>query len=687
MHLLNTFLTLLLRLGQALAPATNAEHPRWFYRCGRGLLSLWLVTLPFWFDINVPEVSGDPRWAVTHATVMILSTLGLYALWQRGKITLTARLPWLGWVMLGLFFTASLSLLDTVNPFRSWWFYKHFVSFIGLFSFIYILRHTGWYRTLLWLLILPLFPITLLGICQFLDITDAQVAAWLPGWQYIGPIDWLRATFPQSAAPAGTFANKNLAASWTVLLLPLVFYQFFTARRFSLRLFMGILLTLGVVFLIFSRSRASWLSFAFALLFLGGWVLLHRPVREQLKQTLHWQMIPIAIASLVMVVLAYPLKSPLNAHGINISVKDQVVNLSNLADFGPRISYTINGVKMTLDNPLTGVGIGAFHTAFPPYYNAWFKTPPNGYNVEARPQRAHNDLMQAFIEQGILGGLLHLAAVFITILYAWRLARPPASPAAVPAAFLLAGVMGLSFNALGDFPLQMPTAPALLFLCLGMMAGLAALHQREATVGWHKSLVLTKPVLFLAVLAALMTTGLVIRDDYQRREGAKHLKTAMARTLAGLTDDGALEAIRKSYQAYRWNARMMEFRSIIYSQYSGKKPLSQLRREEVILESLKYDPYAANHLINLGGLYHRMAERQIKLGNLQAASQTLAKIDPLIPRLMQVADFSFHTWNIQALLALRRGQRARAAELFEKAYTLNPQDPTSRNALRGLGKL
>jgi O-antigen ligase len=687
MQVLHALYTQLLWLGHTLAPVSKAENPRWFYRWGRGILSLWLLTLPFWFDIKVPEVSGDPRWAITHITVMVLSVLGLLALWQRGRAHISARLPWIGWVMLGLFLTASLSFLDTLNPFRSWWFYKHFLSFIGIFSFVYLLRHSGWYRTLIWLLILPLLPISLLGICQFLDITDAKIAAWIPGWQFIGPVDWLRATFPQSAAPAGTFANKNLAASWTVLLWPLVLYQFLTARFFSVRVLTGLMLTTSSIFLIFSRSRASWLSLAFALVFLGGWLLLHRPVREQLKAAFHWQLLPLALTGLTLVVLAYPLKSPLNAHGINLSVKDQVLNLSNLADFGPRISYNINGVKMTLDNPLTGIGIGAFHTAFPPYYNAWFKTPPNGYNVEARPQRAHNDLMQAFVEQGLFSGLLHLAAVFVTLLAAWRLAQPPATPTAALAAFLLAGVMGLSFNALGDFPLQMPTAPALLFLCFGIVAGLASIEGRNPAVGWHRRLTFTKPVLLLALLLTVAATSLIARDDYLRREGAKYLKTAMARTLGGLIDDAALEAVRRSYQTYPWNARMIEFRSIIYSQYSGSKPLSQLRREEVILEALKYDPYAANHLINLAGLYHRMAERQIKLGNLQAASQTLAKIDPLVPRLMQVADFSFHTWNIQALLALRRGHREQAAELFAKANALNPRDPTSRNALRSLGKL
>ncbi|MDD9911505.1 MAG: O-antigen ligase family protein [Alphaproteobacteria bacterium] len=672
------------------APIDKKEDPAWFYRGARIIIGLWLITMPFIYDKGVAEVGGDLRWQVTHTTVLLLCSMGLFALWQKGKpLALQPKMPLLMWCFAGLIITASISLADTINLYRSWWFYKHFISFIGIAGFVYFLRHPAWYRLLVWLLVLPVGPIAFLAICQFMNFSDAHIANIVGQWWFtIGePINSYRMVYPQAAIPGGTFSNKNLLASWLVLLWPLTLYVLVTAKTWKIRSLGGIWLSLALVALIFTRSRASWLSFVASVIFLALWVYTQPALRQQVKSYLTWQLGVTFAAVIAVVAFCFPLKSPIQtSYAVNISVQEQVKNITHISDFGPRIAYNINGIKMIMDHPLTGVGIGAFHSAYPMYFNAFYETPRNGYNVEARPQRTHNDLLQAFIEHGILGGLLHLAVIFFILQAAWRLARKEiVATAGIMPAFLITSIMGLCLNSMGDFPFQMPIAPALLFACFGLMAGYARLHNQLPSVGWPKMVSIPKAAVFVLCIVSITTTVLITRESHLRREGAVYLKAAMSRNMQGLFDDHTLNFINKSYNYYQANARMQEYRGIIYSHYNGTKPMPLEYRADVIRESMIYDPHAANQHINLSSTLHKLAGRDLQLGNNKAAVKHLNEIQKSVDKLKIVAPFSHHTWNIAGLLAQRYGQRNEAVKYYLESLKQLNSNPIAMNALRNMG--
>jgi O-antigen ligase len=126
-------------------------------------------------------------------------------------------------------------------------------------------------------------------------------------------------------------------------------------------------------------------------------------------------------------------------------------------------------------NPIVGVGLGAYGTAFPVY------TKSDG---SLRVPQAHNDYLQIVADGGIVGGLIalwFLVSVFRVI------ARGLKSHDGLYAGLALgtgAGIFAILVHSIFDFNLQLPSN-ALLFLLLVAVAshiGAVVAKTEESTV-------------------------------------------------------------------------------------------------------------------------------------------------------------------------------------------------------------
>jgi O-antigen ligase len=113
--------------------------------------------------------------------------------------------------------------------------------------------------------------------------------------------------------------------------------------------------------------------------------------------------------------------------------------------------------RMIRENPFTGVGLGAYETAYPIY--AWDR------GMGWITAEAHNDYLQILADAGVIGGALalwFLVAVLRATIRGARLRDPLLSGLALGSG---AGVFGLLIHSLFDFGLQSPSH-AVLFLSL-----------------------------------------------------------------------------------------------------------------------------------------------------------------------------------------------------------------------------
>jgi hypothetical protein len=418
----------------------------------RGILLFFAATLPLYYDLAVPEVSGDIRWAATefYAGLCALILLGNAAV--KGRGTLSLRWPIMLWGVLGLAIWAALSLVDALNVIRGIVLIKAMYAQLILLTCVYFVANVGFGRKLLWALALPLFITSIVGMWQFQGMTEVgmdtvmannwfwylftplrwvgdqivQIPVHLLDWESrkIGVVGFCTQFFLQSAVPGSTFANKNLAGSWTAMMLPIALYLLLTSKRWTAQGMAAVLLGLGTTFLIYSRARASWVGLFAALATLTVLVIVVPAWRKAIWRHLDfshlgWMLIPIA-----MVAYWGGDTSPVpGSYAVDRTPGQQIEALagSSWNEIGGRLAYNLNSTVITKDHWFNGVGLGSFFTIYPPYYNAIVVTPWNSYNVMARPQRTHTDMMQAFDEMGISGGILFVMMFVGGIAMAFRL--------------------------------------------------------------------------------------------------------------------------------------------------------------------------------------------------------------------------------------------------------------------------
>ena len=649
--------------------ATTNKNDNWFYTYGRLIVSLVIFLVPVAYDHTVAEVAGDIRWYILHLSTLTLLTMFFAHSFMQGHNKINTKLPFTAWVALFLAIWIAASFFWSMHPFRSWWFGKHFVSYIALFGFIFMFRDEKWYRNLLWLLAAGVGFNSFVGILQFHDLAQGT------------PLDYFR----QSAPPAGTLSNKNLAGSYLVLMLPIVFYLLISTKHTALKVLSAACFTLGTVFLVYTRSRGSWVAIVCSSIFLIAWLAINKSDRQALIAALKSPAIGIILSvSAVVIIGLSQFTSPLKGyHSIDKGIANQVETITKLGtgqDKGleTRIAYNLNGWEILKDNPF-GVGIGAFHTIYPAYYAKSYKTPPLGYSISARPQRMHNDIGQAFVELGWPGGISYLLIFGGIAFMVWRLSRDENhkkghEAGKLSSLFIMIGIVGLGANSLGDFPLQMPTAPALLWAFAGMLTGVYVINTKQSEHSFFgiKTLPYSKYISGVMVVVSAFALFYVAFDSYKRHKADNYLKYAMSFAMQHKFGDNALQFISAANKTYPYNSRTYEYLGVIYANHPAgtKISISSDHKIAVLEEVVKYDIYAPNNLINLLGLYNKKAEQLMRFGDVKKADVYLDKGIKVYNKLLGTADFAHQTYTVAGMTYLLKSKPVIAMNLFEKSLSM-----------------
>jgi O-antigen ligase len=128
--------------------------------------------------------------------------------------------------------------------------------------------------------------------------------------------------------------------------------------------------------------------------------------------------------------------------------------------------------RLIQSNPVSGVGLGAFTTAYPIY-----STDTGLHGVVTA---AHNDYLQILADAGLIGGVL---LIWFMVAFARSLARCLRSPDPLLAGVALgcgAGVVGMLVHSVFDFNLQLPSHATLFLLCAGVVSQVAAMVEEPA---------------------------------------------------------------------------------------------------------------------------------------------------------------------------------------------------------------
>jgi O-antigen ligase/Flp pilus assembly protein TadD len=659
---------------------------------GRLLIALLLLLTPILYDKGVPEVAGDPRWTFAHLISGIgITFVALFYLFRQSLPTLT--LPLVGWVALLYLLWVTISAATSVAPgsAKQEWFNQ--LSYVGVFLLVFFLRDAKWYRNLLWVLALPLALNCLIAICQFLQWTDATIRTVIPFWPQ-QMFDY----FAPAAPPAGSLSNKNLLGSYLALSLPIFTILALTTKALHRQIFAAVVFALAATAFVYTRSRGSWIALFAAVALFGLWLALDKPLRLAALKALNKRALALFMVATVAVGGASLAQSPLQGfHSIDKTVGEQLGSIAKMShsDFATRYAYNLNGLKIFLDKPITGWGLGSFHAIYPKYHNAWMATPPVGYGVDLRPQRAHNDWLEAFMELGLIGGLLFISLPLLVLGMSWRLVRTDtvSDQQRMMVAGLTIGLTALWINALGDFPLQMATGPILMWSFMGMIAGMYILHHPQGAfrprllVRAHAVLsanrLMPTALLATASVVGAFGTQYILRDDLAYRQANRHLKTVMYNIRQNKFDYTTLRHIDMAYRLYPNNPRILEHRAVMYANYRDTvKEFATDTKIAAVKEALVHDPYAPNNLVNLGGLYMLRLSELLSFSApreeiLRARDEALAITDML----EVVAPMSPATYTIKGYTHLYTRNLPEAVKALERALEIDPDYVPAVNGL------
>ncbi|HQR34694.1 MAG TPA: O-antigen ligase family protein [Blastocatellia bacterium] len=270
---------------------------------------------------------------------------------------------------------------------------------------------------------------------------------------YNGKMYWVRPVSPY-IAPYGPYGNYNHFAGLVELLLPLsLAYLLFARIKFEQRLIWLVSVVMMAVALVFSGSRGGILALGIellALMLVTVWAQ-RRGLNDDISLAGNKLIAGGALAAVLLLVLWIGYE-PLAKR---FSLLRQGAGEYSLVT---RTEYWSGAWKMFLDHPLTGVGLGAFPTAYPAYGRSSVKN--------ERLEQAHNDYLQLLSDAGLIGGLIGLWFLFELFRIARRQFQQLERARSNDRALLLGGyvaLLGIAVHSLLDFNLQI-AANALLFL-------------------------------------------------------------------------------------------------------------------------------------------------------------------------------------------------------------------------------
>jgi O-antigen ligase len=301
-----------------------------------------------------------------------------------------------------------------------------------------------------------------------------------------GKFYWIRPN-TVSISPFGPFVNHNNFAGYMELLIPLPIALIITrAVRGETRLLLGFAAAAMGIALVASLSRGGMISLAASLVFL---ILLSARLRRPPAQPDKPKVREGKVASTFVEVLRRCDRIGVPASRILIVVAIAVAITAGLIWVGPdpvarritegdaaggsgqqtllsnRAWVWRDTLSMIRANPMFGVGLGAYGTAFSIYTRS---------DGSIGVPQAHNDYLQIVADCGIPGGLIALWFLVLTFTAIWRGVRSHDPLMAGLALGGGSGIFAILVHSLFDFNLQLP-GTALLFLVLSaVVAGIGA---------------------------------------------------------------------------------------------------------------------------------------------------------------------------------------------------------------------
>lgn len=211
------------------------------------------------------------------------------------------------------------------------------------------------------------------------------------------------------------FNDHTIYAACLAFIIPFFTFQTIYHPKTYLKLLSGILLTLLIAAVVFSYSRAAWISLGASLLFY---------IATQFKIQF-WHVISVIVISVIGLIINFnPIYDQLKQNGDkyddNVSTHiSSVTNLQNDASNLERINRWVCAYRMFMDKPFTGHGSGTYQFVYDQYQTPEFMTRISSHH--GNKGNAHSEYLTYLSENGFVGFIFFTMLVFYSVYIALKL--------------------------------------------------------------------------------------------------------------------------------------------------------------------------------------------------------------------------------------------------------------------------
>jgi O-antigen ligase len=243
----------------------------------------------------------------------------------------------------------------------------------------------------------------------------------------------------------GPYVNHNHYAGLMEMLVPIPLVLFLSPRARSQHKIMAAFAAATMASTIFlCGSRGGMLAFAAEMAALAG-CFLHRRNRGKSG----WSFAAFIVMALALILW-------LGGHELLSRISSMAVDTRTELSGGTRLGIDRDCLRMFVQRPLTGWGLGVFSEIYPQ-----FRSFPTNLAIE----HAHNDYLQLLVETGVPGFAVMIWFLVVVYRSALRKVRFwPMDLNSEAALAALLGITGILVHSFLDFNLQIPANAALFFV-------------------------------------------------------------------------------------------------------------------------------------------------------------------------------------------------------------------------------
>jgi O-antigen ligase len=495
-------------------------------------------------------------------------------------------------------------------------------------------------------------------------VLSGAVIAMIGIFQYL--FEWT--LIPQTRPPAATFANRNMASQFMVLVLPFFWYVFFKTDKKAVTWFSGIGLGLVLIYIVYIKSLAGWICAFVQIIVLSGG-LVFQLKKNKLNSDIRQKLLPGAFVLLMFFVMIH-----LGPQGVNsrfgrvfdqtsdlvefaVSPVPEKLNMDNAGDVSTiqwRWSIWMNSLALLRDNLLTGVGPGNFRILYPLYSNAVIKD--YKFSIDTQPVYVHNDYIQVGVEYGVPGLIMFVSIILCFGYMAGVVFRSGVSkkkgsgPLLLLVTALLASGLGVWLNAVFSFPFHRAVPPHLFMLTAGLLSAIFIRYRGAGQVAFYNMKLLCG-----------MCAGLVIVTGYVIcfYHGAILFDQHYGRVITSYNQNRWHNLIDESQKARKYKPVSNDFLDFYvgYAWDNMGDVQKSIQAYETLLNAF---PNYLNGLIKLGIAYSKTDQHE-------KAIEMYKKVIRILPDKFQYYNDIGHHY-------LEMGRPENALHYFETAARLGPQN-------------